>query len=91
MKVILVRVYKSDCIRYDQAAEKYNVREGRQIEGCGANDVFVLEGSSIAITNALAAEGHTDADVVSVTAVPYQVNERDVGSTDYYVSVRTRI
>jgi hypothetical protein len=95
VKMILVRGYKDTRIGgHVDANENWQ----DDLRGCERldimthqhNDCFTLVDASHAINAALKAAGCTDQDVISITAVPHQINERDRGSHDYYVAVRDK-
>lgn len=55
--------------------------------GHGSDAWYSVELGEI-INNALAELGLTEADIVSMTVVPWQVNKRDPGSDDYHILCR---
>ncbi|WYW00915.1 hypothetical protein Aura_00233 [Pseudomonas phage vB_PpuM-Aura] len=61
----------------------------------GANDVFAYSSGHPGDSNieatikaAIESQGFTEADIISITMVPWQVNGRDRGSNDYHIFLR---
>jgi hypothetical protein len=89
MKMILVRGYKDFRIeRYTDPEKEPYIRGGRVIDINQAHDAYELLDASSAINAAIKEIRYREDQIISVTAVPSQTNERDPGSTDYYVALR---
>ncbi|WYW02110.1 hypothetical protein Pori4_00238 [Pseudomonas phage vB_PpuM-Pori-4] len=86
MRMLVVKGYK---------VERDLVQVGPVGQEFGANDVYAYSSghsgdSNIEATIKSAVEtlGLTEADIISITMVPWQVNGRDRGSNDYHIFLR---
>ncbi|WYW01391.1 hypothetical protein SKa4_00239 [Pseudomonas phage vB_PpuM-SKa-4] len=86
MRMLVVKGYK-----VERDLEELPAKDGE----FGANDVFVYSKGKRGDSNieetikaAIESQGFTEADIISITMVPWQVNGRDRGSNDYHIFLR---
>ncbi|WYW02820.1 hypothetical protein Peetri_00232 [Pseudomonas phage vB_PpuM-Peetri] len=86
MLMLVVKGYK-----VERDLEEFPAKDGE----FGANNVYIYGSGRPGDSNieatikaAVESQGLTEADIISITMVPWQVNGRDRGSNDYHIFLR---